>query len=162
MTVLLEGMAKDVKDYIQQCPTCRQEKAQVQSYPLHMTEIPDRPFNKIAMDLVTDFTESSKGNKHILTTIDLLTGWPEAIPIPNKSADTVTKAFICKTLPTQTYVPQVHTIRQWHGIQEPDFQQSDKGSRHQKNILCTIPPSEQWETRNIPQISQTNTKENVC
>ena len=87
-------MAKDVKDYIQCCPACQQEKARVQSYPLHMTEIPDRPFDKIAMDLVTDFTESSKGNKHILTIIDLLMGWPEAIPIPNKSADTITKAFI--------------------------------------------------------------------
>ena len=36
-----KGMAKDVKDYIQRCPACRQEKAQVQSYPLHMMEIPD-------------------------------------------------------------------------------------------------------------------------
>ena len=69
------------------------------SYPLHMTEIPDRPFDKIAMDLVTDFTESNKGNKHILTIIDLLTGWPEAIPILNKSADTITKAFIRHYLP---------------------------------------------------------------
>ena len=41
-----KGMAKDVKDYIQRCPACRQEKARVQSYPLHMMEIPDRPFNK--------------------------------------------------------------------------------------------------------------------
>ena len=67
--------------------------------PLHMTEIPHRPFDKITMDLVTDFTESNKGNKHILTIIDLLTGWPEAIPIPNKSADTITKAFIRHYLP---------------------------------------------------------------
>ena len=64
-----------------------------------MMEIQDRPFNKIAMDLVTDFTESNKGNKHILTIIDLLMGWPEAIPIPNKSADTITKAFIRHYLP---------------------------------------------------------------
>ena len=92
-------MAKDVKDYIQRCPACQQEKAQVQSYPLCMMEIPDRPFNKIAMDLVTDFTESNKGNKHILTIIDLLPGWLEAIPIPNKSADTITKAFIRHYLP---------------------------------------------------------------
>ena len=94
-----KGMAKDVKDYIQQCPACQQEKARVQSYPLHMMEIPDRPFDKIEMDLVTDFTKSSKGNKHILTIIDLLTGWPEAIPILNKSADTITKAFIRHYLP---------------------------------------------------------------
>ena len=51
------------------------------------------------MDLVTDFTESNKGNKHILTIIDLLMGWLEAIPIPNKSADTITKAFIRHYLP---------------------------------------------------------------
>ena len=64
-----------------------------------MMEIPDQPFDKITMDLVTDFTESNKGNKHILTIIDLLTGWLEAIPIPNKSADTITKAFIRHYLP---------------------------------------------------------------
>ena len=92
-------MAKDVKDYIQRCPACRQAKARVQSYPLHMMEIPDQPFDKIVMDLVTDFTESNKGNKHILTIIDLLMGWPEAIPIPNKSADTITKASIRHYLP---------------------------------------------------------------
>ena len=64
-----------------------------------MTEIPDQPFNKIVMDLVSDFTESNKRNKHILTIIYLLMGWPEAIPIPNKSADTITKAFIRYYLP---------------------------------------------------------------
>ena len=92
-------MAKDVKDYIQRCPACRQDEARVQSYPLHMMEIPDKPFDKIAMDLVMDFMESSKGNKHILTIIDLLTGWLEAIPILNKFADTITKAFIRHYLP---------------------------------------------------------------
>ena len=51
------------------------------------------------MDLVTDFTESNNRNKHILTIIDLLMGWPEAIPIPNKSANTITKAFIRHYLP---------------------------------------------------------------
>ena len=64
-----------------------------------MMEIPDRPFDKIVMDLVTDFTEFNKGNKHILTIIDLLTGWPQVIPIPNKSTDTITKAFIRHYLP---------------------------------------------------------------
>ena len=51
------------------------------------------------MDLVTDFTETNMGNKHILTIIDLLTGWPEEILIPDKSADTITKAFIRHYLP---------------------------------------------------------------
>ena len=59
-----------------------------------MTEIPDRPFDKIAIDLVTDCKTSTSGNKHILTLIDHLTGWPEEFPIPDKSADTIVATFI--------------------------------------------------------------------
>ena len=69
---------------------------------------------------------------------------------------------ICQTLLTQTPVPLVHTIRQWHGVQELDLRQSQEGSWHRKDILCTIPPSKQWETRNISQVPQTYPKENVC
>ena len=83
-----------------------------------MTEIPDQPFDKIMIDLVTDFTKSSKGNKHILTIIDLLMGWPEVILILNKSAD---YQGFQQTILTQTHVPLVHTIRQWQRIQEPDL-----------------------------------------
>ena len=54
-----------------------------------MTEIPDRPFDKIAIDLVTECETSTSGNRHILTIINHLTGWPEAFPIPDKSADTI-------------------------------------------------------------------------
>ena len=59
-----------------------------------MTEIPDRPFDKIAIDLVTDYKTSTSGNKHKLIIIDHLTGWPEAFPIPNKSADTIVATLI--------------------------------------------------------------------
>ena len=41
-----KGMAKDVKDYIQRCPACQQEKARVQSYPLHMMENPRPTFRQ--------------------------------------------------------------------------------------------------------------------
>ena len=64
-----------------------------------MTEISDRPFDKIAIDLVTDGKTSTSGNKHILTIIDHLTGWPEAFPIPDRSADTIVATFINEYLP---------------------------------------------------------------
>ena len=42
---------------------------------------------------------STFGNKHILTIIDHLTGWPEAFPIPDKSTDTIVSTFINEYLP---------------------------------------------------------------
>ena len=64
-----------------------------------MTEIPDRPFDKIAIDLVTECETSTSGNKHIFTIINHLTIWPEAFPIPDKSADTIAATFINEYLP---------------------------------------------------------------
>ena len=64
-----------------------------------MTEIPERPFDKIAINLVTECETSTSGNKHILTIIDHLTGWPEAFPILDKSADTILSTFINHYLP---------------------------------------------------------------
>ena len=87
-------MNKDIRKYIAICVLCQREKAKVQHYFLQIMEIPDRPFDKIAIDLVTECDTSTSGNKHILTMIDHLTGWPEAFPIPDGSADTIVSTFI--------------------------------------------------------------------
>ena len=71
-----------------------------------MMEIPDRPFDEITIDLVTECETSTSGNKHILTIIDHLTGWPEAFPIPDKSSDTIVSTFINEYL-------QVHMCPQY-------------------------------------------------
>ena len=94
-----KGMNKDTWKYIAYCALCRQDKAKVQQYPLQMTKIPDKPFDKIAIHLVTDCKTSTSGNKHILTIIDHLTGWLEAFPIPDKSTDTIVATLINQYLP---------------------------------------------------------------
>ena len=45
---------KDICKYITNCALCKREKARTQINLLQMTDIPDRPFDKIAIDLVTD------------------------------------------------------------------------------------------------------------
>ena len=92
-------MNKDIWKYIANCTLCCREEGKVQSYQLKMTEIPDRPFDKIALDLVTECETLTSGNRHILTIIDHLTGWPEAFPIPGKSTDTIVLTFINHYLP---------------------------------------------------------------
>ena len=94
-----KGINKDIRKYIANCILCQREKVKVQHYPLQMMEIPERPFDRIASDLVTECETSTSGNKHILTIIDHLTGWPEAFPIPDKSADTIVSTFINEYLP---------------------------------------------------------------
>ena len=59
-----------------------------------MMEILEWPFDKIAINLVTECETSTSGNKHILTIIDDHTGWPEAFPILDKSADTIVSTYI--------------------------------------------------------------------
>ena len=88
-----------------------------------MTEIPERPFDKITLDLVTEFETSTSGNKHILTIIDHLTGWPEAFPILDKSPDTIVSTFINEYLP-------VHMC--------PRYILSDNGTEFKNNIIDQV------------------------
>ena len=94
-----KGMNKDLRKYIANCILCCREKAKVQDYPLQMTEILDRPFDKIAIDLITECDTLTSGNKCILTIINSLTGRSEAFPIPDKTADTIVSTFINEYLP---------------------------------------------------------------
>ena len=116
-------MNKDIRKYTANCVPCQREKAKVQHYPLQMTETPDRPFNKIAIDLVTECETSTSGNKHILTIIDHLTGWPQAFPIPDKSADTIVSTFINEYLP-------VHMC--------PWYILSDNGTEFKNNLMDQV------------------------
>ena len=92
-------MNKDIRKYIANYTLFCQEKPKIQHYPLQMTEIPDRPFDKVAIDLITECNTSTSGNKHILTIIDHLTEWTGAFPIPDKTADTIAPTFINEYLP---------------------------------------------------------------
>ena len=118
-----KGMNKDIRTYIANCTLCGREKAKVQSYPLQMTEIPERPFDKIAIDLVTENETSTSANKHILTIIDHLSGWTEAFPIPDKSADTIVSTFINHYLP----------VHMW-----PQYILSDNGTEFKNQLMDQV------------------------
>ena len=116
-------MNKDIRKYIANCTHCHREKAKVQAYPLHMTEISNRPLDKIAMDFIMECKASNSGNKYILTIIDHLTGWPEAFPIPDKLADTIVFTFINQYLPVQMC---------------PRYILSDNGTEFKNNLMDQV------------------------
>ena len=45
------------------------EKARTWVYPLQMTDIPNRPFDKVVIELVSDVSVSTSGDQYILTVI---------------------------------------------------------------------------------------------
>ena len=116
-------MNKDIQKYIANCAICHREKAKIQNYPFQMTEIPNRPFDKIAIDLITECQTSTSGNKHILTIIDHLTRWPESYPIPDNSADTIVSTFINEYLPVNMC---------------PRYMLSDNGTKFKNSLMDQV------------------------
>ena len=88
-----------------------------------MTDIPYRPFDKIAIDLVSDLNISALGSQHILTFIDHLSGWPEDFPNPAKKVDIIVHILI------KNYLP-IHMC--------PHFIVSDKGTEFKNKLMDNV------------------------
>ena len=89
-----------------------------------MTDILDRSFDKIAIDLVTDLNVSTLGNEYKLTITDHSTGWPETFPFPNKKPDTTVHVLINNYLP-------IHMC--------PHFILSDNGTEFKNQLMGNVP-----------------------
>ena len=66
--------------------------------PMHL-EIPKVPFAGCAMDIIGPLPTSSKGNRHVLTLISLLTLYLITVPLKSEMAEEVSMAYIKETLP---------------------------------------------------------------
>ena len=58
------------------------------------TNIPTFCFEKISLDVVGKLLTTSKGDSYLLTVFDLFSSYHEAIPIPDKSAETIANVLI--------------------------------------------------------------------
>ena len=60
---------------------------------LHL-KIPKVPFACIAIDTIEKLPTTSSGNKYALTCIDLLSSYVIAVPMPDKTAESVVEAYL--------------------------------------------------------------------
>ena len=96
-----KGMYSDVERFVKNCRVCNEYKSssslssKIATYPL-----PSRPFERVHLDLLTNFSESSRGNRHLLVMIDGLTRYVELYPIRSKTAEEVAigffNGFVCR------------------------------------------------------------------
>ena len=88
------GIRKQIFRHCKKCKECvLQNQGQPEKSFGHF-DSPDLPMEFICMDLVGPIhPPSSRGNKYVLMVIDMYTGFPIAVPIKNKNAETICDAY---------------------------------------------------------------------
>ena len=65
------------------------------SSPLEKMPLIDKPFKRVAIDLVGPISPpSEEGDRYILTLVDFSTRYPEAVPLKNIDSETVAEALV--------------------------------------------------------------------
>ena len=90
-----KGMKRQIQLHCRRCRTCARHNVIAQEFHKEHFSAPTQPMEFIAMDLIGEFhPASSKGNRYALTAICMLTGFTFCIPLKNKTAEEVVKAYL--------------------------------------------------------------------
>ena len=87
-------MCKHVKYHISNCITCSKNLPNVSCHPQLHLEIPKVPSTCITIDTIGKLPTTSSGNRYALTCIDLLTSYIIAVPILDKTAESVVEVYL--------------------------------------------------------------------
>ena len=91
--VYWKGMQKTVARYIAGCRECQLKTLKKHSYSYLHDDPPSTPFSKLAVDFVSGYGKTKRGNVAVLTAIDTHSQYPFAIPTPDKTAASAVSAF---------------------------------------------------------------------
>ena len=89
-----KGMRTNVKYHISNCITCSKNLPNISSHPQLHLEVCKILFACIAIDTIGKLPTTSSGNRYALTCIDMLTSHVIAVPVPDKTADSVVEAYL--------------------------------------------------------------------
>ena len=88
-------MEDSVRDWIVTCDTCQSFRVERPSTRQPLTPMPIfPPLSAWACDLIVSLPTTPRGNKYILVAIDYGTRWVEAFPLPNQSAETISRVLL--------------------------------------------------------------------
>jgi len=90
------GVHEFVTRYAASCDLCQRNvsRATVSKAPLGKLPLVETPFSVIHVDIVGPISPPSEGFQYILTTIDMCTRFPDAVPLKDISTSTVAEALL--------------------------------------------------------------------
>ncbi|GFN98823.1 gypsy retrotransposon integrase-like protein 1 [Plakobranchus ocellatus] len=87
------SIIRDVNKYVKSCDVCQRNCNKLPNLPIQIADIIDKPFDKVAIDIVGPMMMSDSKNRFILTLVDAATRWPEAVPLKSISTTDVANAL---------------------------------------------------------------------
>ena len=91
------GIQSDLTRFCKSCDVCQKtvNKGSVPKVPLQKMPLIDKPFKRVAIDLVGPISPpSEEGHRYILTLVDFATRYPEAVPLKTIDTETVAEALV--------------------------------------------------------------------
>jgi transposase InsO family protein len=90
------NLKREVEGYVRKCPSSQVNKTLGSRHkaPMEITTTARKPFESCAIDIVGPTTETSKGNRYILTFQDDLTKFVIAEPVQTQDAETLAREFV--------------------------------------------------------------------
>ena len=123
MRYFWENMYRDVINSVNKCRLCCARRMKKVIRPLQDMPEPNYPFEIIGIDTCGPFPETAQGNKYIVTIVDHFSSWPEAYPVPNKTAETVASLLIENFIPTHAC---------------PQMMLSDRGTEFVNSVISLL------------------------
>ena len=107
------GIHDYVTRYVASCDLCQRNvsKGTVSKAPLGKLPLVETPFSVICVDIVGPISPPSEGFRYILTTIDMCTRFPEAVPLKDISTSTVAEGGTVKYVQS-TWIAKPNPFRQ--------------------------------------------------
>lgn len=87
------NMLVSIKNHIDKCKKCLQRKGRPKKATLYPVELIS-PWHNVAVDILGPFTQTTSGNRYILSFVDRYSGWPEAFPIPSTETPIVANIMV--------------------------------------------------------------------
>ena len=99
-------MYQDCIKHVQKCTNCAHARLQKSKAPLQNERpLPAHPFVEVVMDLIGELPATKHGNyKYIATFVDVFSGWPEAFPLRDKTAESVARVIATEIIPRHSTI----------------------------------------------------------